>query len=407
MPMGTSPGANRSPHDDESSADSVRARVLALCASEGFPIVRVAPADVMTGARASAQEALSDGRLAHMDWMTEDWLNRATDPERFLSGARSVILLALPYHGQDLVQLEGADGGVGPARGRVARYARGRDYHRVFESKLRRIARVLRQDFGAEARATVDYGPLLERPLAAAAGMGWLGKSTMLLVPGFGPWVLLGAIATTLELEADVPIQKTCGSCKRCVVACPTGALGSDGTVLDARLCISYHTIENRGPIPRELRAKFGDWVFGCDACLDSCPVGANNPEAYPDFVPPDIEAARPALAALLELSEDTFRARFQGRPIMRAKRDGLVRNACVALGNVGAAADFDSLVRPLTDASPLVRGHAAWGLAQLANRHSLEAAARAALETQAETEHDPYVLEELHAALADLKPRN
>ncbi|MEP6870489.1 MAG: tRNA epoxyqueuosine(34) reductase QueG [Anaerolineaceae bacterium] len=395
--MGTSP-----------VTDSVHARVLALCAAEGFPMVRVAPAHVLTGARVAAQEALNEGRLAGMAWMTGEWLNRATDPQRFLSGTRSVILLALPYHADEPDEPRAADDGdAAPTRGRIARYARGRDYHRVFESKLRRIARAIRKEFGAEARATVDYGPLLERPFAAAAGMGWLGKSTMLLVPGFGPWVLLGAIATTLELEADVPLQKTCGSCKRCVVACPTGALGSDGTVLDARLCISYHTIENRGAIPRELRAKFGDWVFGCDACLDSCPVGARNHESYPDFVPADIEAARPALAALLELSEDAFRACFQGRPIMRAKRDGLVRNASVALGNVGAAADLDALRRALTDASPLVRGHAAWAIAQLANRHSLEAVARTALESRAETEHDPSVLEELRSALAELKPWN
>ena len=405
--MGTSLGANRSAHDDEATADSVRARVLALCAAEGFLMVRVAPADVLTGARAAAQEALDEGRLAGMAWMTEEWLNRATDPERFLSGSRSVILLALPYHADEPDEPRPGDGDAVPTRGRIARYARGRDYHRVFESKLRRIARAIREEFSAEARATVDYGPLLERPFAAAAGMGWLGKSTMLLVPGFGPWVLLGAIATTLELEADVPIRKTCGSCNRCVVACPTGALGSDGTVLDARLCISYHTIENRGAIPRELRAKFGDWVFGCDACLDSCPVGAKNHESYPEFVPPDIEAARPALAALLELSEDAFRARFQGRPIMRAKRDGLVRNACVALGNVGAAEDLDALLRALTDASPLVRGHAAWAIAQLADRHNLEAAARTALESRAETEHDPSVLEELRSALVELKPRD
>lgn len=385
------------------SGADVRTRVLALCAAEGFPLVRVAGADVLGAARNAAQEVRRKGLLAGMAWMTGEWLTRATDPRRFLGGARSVVLLALPYHGEDTQPADGTPREAGPTRGRVARYARGRDYHRVFETRLRRIARLIREEFGAGARATVDYGPLLERPFAAAAGMGWLGKSTMLLTPGFGPWVLLGAIATTLELEPDAPLRKSCGSCLRCVVACPTGALGSDGTVLDARLCISYHTIENRGAIPGDLRAKFGDWVFGCDACLDSCPVGATNTASHPDFVPADEEAGRPSLVGLLDLDEEAFRSRFQGRAIMRAKRDGLVRNACVALGNVGRAEELAALVKALNDSSALVRGHAAWGITQLANRHGQQGAAQLALERHAETEHDPAVLEELRLALADL----
>ncbi|MBA4179603.1 MAG: tRNA epoxyqueuosine(34) reductase QueG [Anaerolinea sp.] len=380
---------------------TVDERVRALCRVEGFEIVRFAPATLTQAARDAAQAALDEGRLADMAWMTGEWLDRATDPQRFLADARTAILVALPYHGDE------AQTGPGVSRGRIARYARGRDYHRVFETKLRRIARTLREEFGAGARATVDYGPLLERPLAAAAGMGWLGKSTMLLVPGFGPWVLLGAIATTLELAPDRPLAKSCGSCTRCVVACPTGALGADGSVLDARLCISYHTIENRGPIPRELRAKFGDWVFGCDECLDSCPVGAANHDAYADFVPPDLEHARPALAGLLTLDEAAFRARFKGRAIMRARRDGLVRNACIALGNVGGPDDLAALISALNDASPLVRGHAAWAVSALANRHGLQPAARAALERCLEREQDSAVREELTLAITELGTRD
>lgn len=382
----------------------VEERVRALCRGEGFDLIKFAPATFIETVREAAHRALAEGRLAGMGWMTEDWLDRAADPQRFLTGARSVILLALPYHSNEPADSELATTNSPASRGRIARYARGRDYHRVFEKKLRRIARRLREEFGAEARATVDYGPLLERPLAAAAGMGWLGKSTMLLVPGFGPWVLLGAIATSLELAPGAALAKSCGSCRRCAVVCPTGALGPDGSLLDARLCISYHTIENRGPIPRELRAKFGDWVFGCDECLDSCPVGAANHTTYPDFVPPDMEHARPRLIELLALDEEAFRARFRGRAIMRAKRDGLVRNACIALGNVGAAAELPALITALGDVSPLVRGHAAWGAAALANRHGLHAAARAALETWLRTEQDPGVQEELGLALSDLE---
>ncbi|MEX2081546.1 MAG: tRNA epoxyqueuosine(34) reductase QueG, partial [Dehalococcoidia bacterium] len=264
--------------------EQVRDRVLALFRDEGFDLVRVAPAALLDEARAASLAAQASGRLADMAWMTPAWLTRATDPTEFLAGARSVVLCALPAHA-DSPRADSADLPA-PSRGRVARYARGRDYHRVFERKLRRIARRLREELDAGARATVDYGPLLERPLAARAGLGWLGKSTMLLVPGFGPWVMLGAVATTLEIEPDASLRKTCGSCTRCIVACPTGAISPEGNVLDSRLCISYHTIENRGSIPRELRASFGAWVFGCDDCLDSCPVGAANSASHPDFAP-------------------------------------------------------------------------------------------------------------------------
>jgi len=371
-----------------------RERVLELAHAEGFPLVRFAPAGPLAAARESAHAAHDEGRLAGMAWMTPGWLDRSTDPGQFLAGAQTVILLALPYQGEYPAP------GDGLTRGRIARYARGRDYHRVFEKKLRRIARALRDEFGASARGTVDYGPLLERPLAAASGMGWLGKSTMLLVPGFGPWVLLGAIATDLEIDSDAPLRKSCGSCTRCIAACPTGAISPEGNVLDARLCISYHTIENRGPIPRDLRPKFGDWIFGCDDCLDSCPVGRAPHPGYPDFEPRDIEHARPALAPLLALDDAAFEERFRGRPIMRAKRDGFLRNVCVALGNTGAEADLPPLVSALDDPSALVRGHAAWALGHLARRLGLESAAVVPLEKRAAIEQDPWVLEELRLAL-------
>jgi epoxyqueuosine reductase len=225
----------------------------------------------------------------------------------------------------------------------------------------------------------------------------------MLLAPGFGPWVLLGAIATTLEVAPDRPVKKSCGSCVRCIVACPTGALSPEGNVLDARLCISYHTIENRGPIPRDLRAKFGDWIFGCDDCLDSCPVGAKSFAAHPDFVPASLEAARPALAPLLGLDEAAFEARFRGRAIMRAKRDGLLRNVCVALGNVGAEDDLPALVRALDDGSPLVRGHAAWAVGRIEGRGQGSGVGGQVLFKRLAIEQDPWVHEEIALALEAL----
>ncbi len=378
--------------------------VTALCQAEGFDLVAFVPAAPQAAAREAARARLAEGRLTGMGWITAEWLDRATDPGRFLPGARSVILLALPCHAEAPVRSPGA----GPTRGRVARYAWGRDYHRVFESKLRRIAKHLRERFDATARPTVDYGPLLERPLAVSAGLGWQGKSTMLLVPGIGPWVLLGAIATDLELPPGEPLRKSCGTCRRCATACPTGALGADGQVLDARLCISYHTIENRGAIPRDLREKFGGWVFGCDDCLDSCPVGAARFDAHPDFAAAAEDDAFPPLATLLALDEAAFAARFRGRAIMRAKRDGLVRNACVALGNTGAAADLPPLIAAAADPSPLVREHAAWAIGRLSARLHVPALVRdatAALEARLAQEDDASVREELLATLAGGPP--
>jgi epoxyqueuosine reductase len=371
----------------------IREQVLALARAEGFDPVSIASSAVLADARTEAFARHSEGMLADMAWMTDEWLTRSTDPNQFLSGARGVLLCALSYHSEEPPEEPGA------TRGRIARYARGRDYHRVFETKLRRVAAVLRLDFGAATRATVDYGPLLERPLAAVSGMGWLGKSTMLLVPGVGPWVLLGAIATDLELEPDAPVAKSCGTCSRCVVACPTGALSPQGNVLDARLCISYHTIENRGPIPRELRPRFGDWIFGCDDCLDSCPVGAKNFRACPEFIPGDVESARPRLAPLLALDEEAFVERFRGRPIMRAKRDGFLRNVCVALGNAGTVEDLPALVRALDDGAALVRGHAAWALGEMAAREGDRPNALQSLVNQLAIEKDPWVVEELSLA--------
>ena len=376
----------------------VRAAVMGMVREEGFELAGVAAAEPVPEAEATAREALAGGRLAEMGWMDEAWLARATQPEAFLPGARAIIVVALSNHAPD----PGVGAGE-PARGRVARYARGRDYHRVFEKKLRRIARRLRDEFGADARATVDYGPLLERPYASLAGLAWRGKSTMALVPGFGPWVMLGAIATTLELAADEPLKKTCGSCTRCIVACPTEAIAPDGYVLDSRRCISYQTIENRGAIPRELRARFGDCVFGCDACLDACPVGLSRFETHPDFIPRSSEEAFPDLRGILELDEAAFADRFRGRAIMRAKRDGLVRNACVALGNVGSADDLEALTSRLGDTSPLVRGHAAWAVGRLGRRHGLEDNARERLENALSMEQDVSVREEITFALSEL----
>lgn len=370
---------------------TLRRRLTEILQGEGFVVAAVADAEEHTAARGAALRGLAEGRFAGMAWMTEGWLTRATAPGEFLPGCRSLVVVGLPNHSREPTAPPG-DG----ARGLVARYAWGRDYHRVFEGRLRRVTRRVREELGGEARATVDYGPLLERPFAAAAGLGWQGKSTMLLVPGYGPWVMLGVIATTLAIEPDRPLRKSCGSCTRCITACPTGAIGADGGEVDARLCISYHTIENRGVVPRELRPKFGGWVFGCDGCLDACPVGADRWDADPEFAARSVEDARPLLRDLLHLDVDAFRARYAGTAVMRAKRDGLVRNACIALGNTGTAGDLPALREVLDDGSALVRGHAAWALGALGARLGEAETVGGWLRARYAVETDAYVREEI-----------
>lgn len=344
-------------------------RLAELAAEQGFTSFGVAEASPLLDARRVTLSALAQGHLADMRWMTGDWVVRSTTPAQFLEGCRSLVvvgLVAAPPSPR-------AEPFGSASRGRVARYAWGRDYHRVFERRLKSFSRAIRDEFGGETRTTVDYGPLLERPLAAIAGVGWIGKSTMLLAPGVGPWLLMAVVATTLDLQPGTSLRKSCGSCVRCVVACPTGALGDAGGNVDSRLCISYQTIENRGSIPSQLRSRMGSWVFGCDACLESCPVGIQPQESEAELSDDSADYQIPVLRDLISLDEAAFRERFKGRAVLRAKREGLVRNACVALGNTGRAEEMDVLFGALSDASPMVRGHAAWAVARLATRLALD----------------------------------
>ena len=373
---------------------TTRDEILELFADAEFDLVRITTAEPLNDAFVAASSAFEQGNLTGLHWMDADWIARASDPAVFLEGARSVILAGISAHAADPVVDE-----LEVTRGRIARYARGRDYHRIFEKKLRRIANVIKSDFSAMARSTVDYGPLLERSFAMRAGLGWLGKSTMLLAPGFGPWLLLGAVVTSLNLDPDEELKKSCGSGTRCITACSTGAIDVDGGVLDSRLCSSYHTIENRGVIPYDLRSKFGDWIFGCDICLDSCPVGSKTNFAYPDTIPVSIESAMPALIPLLSLDEKSFRRQFRGSAVSRATRDGLVRNTCVALGNVGVPGDLESLEIALKDNSALVRGHAVWAIARIISRFDLPEMYKEVLSVQLSIEADPFVRDELNQA--------
>ena len=362
---------------------------LDACARElGLTILGVTSAEPFTDGAAAATARLNDGFMANLPWYTQERIQRGTDPGAILPGARSVISVAAVYPSNRQAQAAGA--------GRVARYAWGRDYHNVLKKRLKQLmARVSeRIDQPIAHKVYVDDGPMLDREVARRASVGFFGKNTMILTQA-GSWTFLGQVITDLELAPDTPSQKSCGSCTQCMPACPTGAIVAP-YVIDSNKCISYLTIEHRGPIPRELRALIGDWMFGCDLCQEVCPVNEVRGDATPDdaFTPnSDWSSLDPV--EVLGLDEESFRARFQGNPIRRATREGLRRNACIVLGNLGDTTAVPTLTSALNDPSSLVRGHAAWALGQLGGSKS-----KAALTAARHTETEPWVLEEIELAL-------
>jgi epoxyqueuosine reductase len=278
-------------------------------------------------------------------------------PDAVLPGVRSVVMLGMNYKPEQPT----------PSEARIASYARGRDYHDVLRERLNRLLDWVRGEVpGCAGRGVVDTAPLLERDFARRAGLGWFGKNTMLLNKRLGSLFFLGALLLDLELKPDAAHEAAhCGTCTACLDACPTEAFVAPGQ-LDARRCISYLTIELRGPVPEELRPQMDDWLFGCDVCQDVCPWNRKAPAAAePAFAArPDLEAVDPV--ELLSLSEEEFRRRFRGTALMRSKRRGLLRNAALVLGNRGDPAALPALRRALGDAEPLVREAAAWAVKQI-----------------------------------------
>jgi epoxyqueuosine reductase len=303
------------------------------------------------------QQWTADGKAGEMQWLTRE-PERRGDPRVVLPGARSMIVVGLNYW---QAQPKG--------RGRIARYALGEDYHHILLEKLETLAAEIVAS-GAAAKLYVDTGPVLEKPLAERAGVGWQGKSTMLIHPKLGPWLLLGEIITTLELEPDAPMRDHCGTCSHCIEACPTGAITAPYQ-LDARRCIAYLTIELKGSIPEELRPLIGDRVYGCDECLDVCPWNrfAQTTREARFLAKGDDQDGRDPLHELLEISQQEFKRRYAKSPILRVKRRGLLRNVCVVLGNIGTADDLPALRRAAEHEEPLVREHAAWAIAQIEKR--------------------------------------
>ncbi len=296
-----------------------------------------------------------------MQWLERNKEKR-TDPQLVLPGARSVVVLALNYWQPD----PPADA-HSPPKGRIARYAWGDDYHEVIEKKLVALDTEMRAAGGIQKIYT-DTGPVLERDYAALSGMGWHGKSTMLVHPKTGTFFFLAEALTTLELSPDPPMADHCGKCTRCITACPTQAIRAPHQ-LDARRCVSYLTIELKGAIPEELRPLIGDRIYGCDDCLDACPWNrfARTASETAFAIRPFVHQL--SLRDLLELDEDAFRTLFRKSPIKRIKRRGLMRNVCVALGNVGSPEDLPALRRAAASTEPLVSEHALWAIKQISSR--------------------------------------
>ena len=316
--------------------------------------------DAIAQAKPYFERFIAEGQHGDMDWLAATAARR-TDPQVLWPDARSVVMLGLNY-GPDRDPLEILQQ---RARGAISVYAQGDDYHDLIKARLKAIARWLVANAGGDVKVFVDTAAVMEKPLAAAAGLGWQGKHTNLVSRQHGSWLFLGAIFTTLELAADEPEIDHCGSCRACLDICPTSAFPAPYR-LDARRCISYLTIEHKGPIPRELRAQMGNRIYGCDDCLAVCPWNKFAQAGREAKLAARESLRAPKLAELARLDDAAFRALFAKSPVKRTGRDRFVRNVLIAIGNAGDVSLAGEAERLLGDPSPLVRGAAVWALARL-----------------------------------------
>ncbi|MBV8793409.1 MAG: tRNA epoxyqueuosine(34) reductase QueG [Hyphomicrobiales bacterium] len=392
------PAALRAAAGDESERRLRQSRLLTSIREKaralGFDACRVASAEAPAQARDHLAAWLANGAHGDMTWMAETFDRRA-DPRKLMPDARSVVMLGLNYG-------PSADPRMALARrdiGVISVYARHRDYHDVIKGKLKElasfIARAARPE-EADVKVFVDTAPLMEKPLAQRAGLGWQGKHTNLVSREFGSWLFLGAIVTNLELPPDAPEPDHCGQCRACLDACPTGAF-PEPYQLDARRCISYLTIEHEGPIPREFRSAIGNRIYGCDDCLAVCPWNKFASVGREAKLQARADLEAPPLAELARLDDASFRSLFAGGPIKRGGRARFVRNVLIAIGNSKDCGLAKVAEERLGDESPLVRGAAVWALARLASREELSSFASENLRR----EHDATVIEEWRDALA------
>ncbi len=368
----------------------IKAEALRL----GFDLVGIAPAVPPPHAE-KLDDWLQAGHAGELAYLARNAVRRA-DPRQAVPHAQSIIVCGMHYRASEPDPALWND----PARGQISRYAWGDDYHDVLLPKLRQLQAWLEAQIGrAEiGRSYVDTGPVLERPVGVMAGLGFQGKNTLLIHPQQGSWFFLGEVLVDVELEYDSPPSRGgCGGCTRCMQACPTNAFAGPH-VLDARRCISYLTIELKGPIPRELRSLMGNHIYGCDVCQEVCPwnVRWGQFTTEPAFAP-RAGIVAPELVELITLDDDGFRERFRNSPIKRTKRRGLLRNVAVALGNWGDPRAVPALRSALHDHEPLIRGHAAWALGRIGDGEALRA-----LHERVAGEDDAWVRDEIALALAE-----
>jgi len=375
-------------------ADRLREFLDTEASRLGFDAIAVTLPDSVAQAAKGLAEFVAAGRHGTMEWLAETAARRG-DPRTLWPEVRSVVMLAMNY-GPDRDPLELL---ARPDRAAISVYARHRDYHDVIKGRLKEIAQKLASRSGADVKVFVDTAPVMEKPLAQAAGLGWQGKHTNLVSRTFGSWLFLGSIFTTAELAPDEAESDYCGSCRACLDICPTGAFPAPYQ-LDARRCISYLTIEHKGPIPHEFREAIGNRIYGCDDCLAACPWNKFASEASEAKLRARDDLQEPRLANLLTLDDATFRTLFSGSPVKRIGRERFIRNVLIAVGNSVEPSLAPIVADLLVDPSPLVRGAAVWALARLQGGPAF--ADR--LVTLRDGEMDETVLSEIELALASLE---
>jgi epoxyqueuosine reductase len=370
-----------------SDAGKLRALIDREASRAGFDLCAVTSPEAIPKAPERLAQFVADGFHGSMDWIAET-LERRASPSVLWPEVRSIVVLAMNY-GPDhdprgILKLRD--------RAAISVYARNRDYHDVMKGRLKEIAGKIVARAGGDVKVFVDTAPVMEKPLAEAAGLGWQGTQTILVSRTLGSWLFLGSIFTTAELEPDTRDTDRCGSCRACIDACPTNAFPVPYR-LDARRCISYLTIENKGPIPPEFREAMGNRIYGCDDCLAACPWNKFAQTASEAKLAARADLREPKLADLLQLDDAGFRAFFSGSPIKRIGRDRFIRNVLIAAGNSGEPGLAGAVRELIADASPLVRGAAVWALSRLVSAEDFAALAGERLPVEA----DPQVCEEWH----------
>jgi epoxyqueuosine reductase len=372
-----------------SEPENLREAIAREAANLGFDAFGVVAPDAIPNALPRLQQFLREGGHGEMDWLAANPERRA-DPRNLWSDVRSIVMLGVNYGPEDdpLQILAKRD------RGAISTYAKGDDYHDLIKSRLKALARWMVANAGGDVKVFVDTAAVMEKPLSEAAGLGWQGKHTNLVSREFGSWLFLGSIFTTLDLPRDATDENRCGSCRACLDACPTDAFPQPYR-LDARRCISYLTIEHKGPIPREFRKPIGNRIYGCDDCLAVCPWNKFAQAGREMKLRAREELREPSLANLSQLDDAAFRALFSKSPVKRIGRARFIRNVLIAIGNSGDAGLAPHALHLLEDESPLVRGAAIWALSQLLPLSDFGDLARSRLALEA----DPLVREELARA--------